>query len=67
MITKTKDGYLVSDKNVNLVTERPPKYKCPHCGCVYWDEIDTFIDRDKNARTCQECGTKLVAFVVDKE
>lgn len=66
MITKTKDGYLVSDKNLNLDTNRPPRYKCPKCKCVYWEEVDVYIDPEKNAYTCQECGTELIAFVADK-
>ena len=59
MITKTKDGYLVSDKNVTIDSTRAPQFKCPKCGCVFWDVIDTFIDKDKNSYACQECGTIL--------
>lgn len=57
MITKTKEGYLVSDKNVTIDSTRTPQFKCPKCGCVYWNVLDSFIDSDKNALTCQECGT----------
>ena len=66
MADKSTNNNVVNKKVVNLHIDKTPRYKCPKCGCVYYEEIDVFIDPDKNAYTCQECGTELITFAADK-
>lgn len=68
MITKTKNGFLVSSKNVTLDSTEQPKYICSKCGCVYWNELDivSLLDPEVNDMRCNECDSELIPFKQEK-
>ena len=61
MIITNPDGIKVSSKNACLGSSKPPMFKCPKCGCVYWSPMDvaSISDPGLNIFLCNECGTEL--------
>ena len=61
MIMANPDGIKVSSKNVFLDSSKPPMFKCPKCGCVYWSPMDvaSISDLGVNTFLYNECGTEL--------
>ena len=59
MIITEPDGTKISSKNAFLGFPKPPMFKCPQCGCVYWSPMDAMLDPSVNNLVCNECGTEL--------
>ena len=60
MIITNPDGTKVSSENANF--SGTPMFKCPKCGCLYFNVLDIaslFKGGDTAVTVCNECGTEL--------
>lgn len=60
MIITNPDGTKVSSENANL--SGTPMFKCPKCGCLYFNILDIASIFKGGDTVCNECGTELEFF-----
>ena len=57
MIITNPDGTKVSSENVDL--SGTPMFKCPKCGCLYFNALDIVSILKGGGTVCNECDTEL--------
>ena len=60
MIITNPDGTKVSSENVDRTGT--PMFKCPKCGCLYFNALDIVSIFKGGDIVCNECGTELEFF-----